>query len=451
MSTLTQQGEADGWRALEARMNGSRKRLVLRALWTTGLPALLLGACDDGATVTGAPPGGGAGEGPLYLVATTFSAGDQDETYLVTSSSFDSTTSIDSTNGPKLLGGIVPTVHGGSVFAPDSTSPVIPRFDVSPDNGLRPGTELSFAGVGMTELFSWHIYIVSDTKGYVFDPAGSRIIVWDPSTMALTGAQIDLPMIVREGWVPNLVFEHSGPVRRGSTLLIPLGWQDLDFNSRYASGVLAIDVDTDRVASVDDDERCGETYATVTGPDGAVYFFPPDWTSAPHFFADLHQPTCVLRVPVGSTTFEDGYALDLSALGSGLAAAGAVPDGASGFLFTSVDEALWDGGNNEGGAFWPPEGSGRLARAELIWARPWLRNERRARGRRLPSCATTPGSPRPSCSRSPRSKASRSRRVTSTTSGPPRRPSRRMGRRARRRRRAPQRRASGRWMRSCGR
>jgi hypothetical protein len=349
MFTETQHQETNGWRALEARARRSWRGRALAALF---LNAPWLVACDDGATVTDTPPGGASGEGPLYLVATNFSAGDQDETYLVTSTSFDATTTIDSTNGPKLLGGIVPTVHGGAVFAPDSTSPVITRFDVGPDQRLQPGAQLSFAGVGMTELFSWHIYIVSDTKGYAFDPAGSRIIVWDPSRMALTGAQIDLPMIVREGWLPNLVFEHSGPVRRGSTLLVPLGWQDLDFNSRYSSGVLALDVDTDSVISVDDDERCGETYATVTDPDGAVYFFPPDWSSAPHFFADLHQPTCVLRVPVGSTTFEDGYALDLSALGSGLAAAGAVPDGAGGFLFTSVDAALWDDGNSEGGAFW---------------------------------------------------------------------------------------------------
>jgi len=323
-----------------------------RALSAGPLALVLLAACGDEATVTPDPAAGGSSDGPLYLIATSFSAGDQDETYLVTSTSFDAATTIDSTSGPKLLGGVVPTVHGGAVFAPDDSGPVITRFDVGADDRLRAGQQLSFAGVGMTELFSWHIYVVSDTKGYVFDPAGSRIIVWNPSTMELTGAQIDLPMIVREGWLPNLVFEHSGPVRRGSTLLVPLGWQDLDFNSRYASGVLAIDTDTDSVVSMDEDERCGETYATVTAPDGAVYFFPPDWTSAPHYFADLHQPTCVLRVPVGSTSFEEGFALDLSQLGSGLAASGAVPDGASGFLFTSVDSELWDDGNNEAGAFW---------------------------------------------------------------------------------------------------
>ena len=311
-----------------------------------------LAGCGEEATVVGGEPADPeAASGPLYLVATTFSAGDQDETYFVTSTSFDAQTRIDSTNGPKLLGGIVPTVYGGAVFAPDATGPIITRFDVDSSNQLQPGQQLSFARVGMSEILSWHIYIVRD-KGYVFDPAGSRLILWDPITMTLTGTQIDLPMIVREGWVPNLVFEHSGPVLRGDTLLVPLGWQDQDANSRYASGVLALDIATDTVLSVDEDERCGETYATITAPSGDVYFFPPDWSASPHFFADMHQPTCVLRVTPESTTFDEAAPLDLSALGSGLAAAGAVPDGGSGFYFTTVEPTLWGDGQSPEGAVW---------------------------------------------------------------------------------------------------
>jgi hypothetical protein len=350
--------------SFQAKLEGQQSRQTVQSgparrassLHRSSLVALALSAgvgCGEEATVI--PSNGSNGDaagGPLYLIATTFSAGDQDETYLVTSPTFDATTTIDSTRGPKLIGGVVPTVFGGAVYAPDSQGPVIRRFDLDADDQLQPGPELSFAGVGMTTVLSWHVYIVNETKGYVFDPGGARLIVWNPSTMTLTGAQIDLQAAVREGWSPNLVFEHSGPVRRDSTLLIPLGWTDIDGNSRYASGVLALDTATDEVLSLDEDERCGETYANVVAPNGDAYFLPPDWSAAPHFFADLHQPTCVLRVRAGQTTFDDGPPLDLSALGSGLAAAAGVPDGNSGFFFNAVDEALWDGGNNEGGAVW---------------------------------------------------------------------------------------------------
>src|SRR6187402_1432699 len=119
------------------------------------LALLALPACGDEATLVPGDPSGG--EGPLYLVAPTFSAGDQDETYFVTTRTFDPATVIDSTSGPKLLGGVVPTVYDGSVFAPDSTGPVITRYDVDDGDQLRPGAQLSFAGVGMTEIVSWHI------------------------------------------------------------------------------------------------------------------------------------------------------------------------------------------------------------------------------------------------------------------------------------------------------
>lgn len=292
------------------------------------------------------------GTGPLYLVATSFSAGDQTETYLVTTPAFDSSTRIDPTDGPKLLGGVVPVVRNGAVFLPDSNGPVLIRYDLGSNDRLVKGAELSFSGVGMTEIMSWHVYALSDTKGYVFDPRGSRIIVWNPSTMALTGKQIDLAAVARDGWTPNLVLEHSGPRLRGKNLLIPLSWQDQDGTSRFASGVVVLDTATDTVVSVDEDERCGESYATIESPAGDVYFFPPDWSSTPHFFADMHRPTCVARVRSGATTFDGGEPLDLSALGSGSAAAGAVPDGATGFFFTVVDQALWDDGNNAGGAAW---------------------------------------------------------------------------------------------------
>lgn len=329
---------------------------------------------SDGSLPPAEPGANESAGGSLYLIATSFSAGDQTETYLVTTDSFDETTVVDSTDGPSLLGGVVPTVRNGAVYAPDTGSPVITRYAPGVAGRLEKGAELSFASVGMTEVLSWHIHVVSNDKAYVFDPAGPRLIVWNPETMTLTGEQIDLPMLERSGWVPNLVFEHSGPSARGDELLIPLGWQDQDGNSRFASGLLVINTATDTVIEVDEDERCGESYASVTAPNGDVYFFPPDWSAAPHFLADLHQPTCVLRVPVGSTRFEDGFALDLSQLGSGSAASGAVPDGAGGFFFTGVDEELWDGGDNEGGAFWRTyhydfaSGASRLISTLPLWS-----------------------------------------------------------------------------------
>ena len=291
-------------------------------------------------------------QGPLYLIATSLEAGDERETYLVTSPSFDRTTKIDPTGGPKLLGGTVPVVQDGAVFVPDAGRPVMMRYDVDKSGRLEKTQELSFMGAGVTELFSWHVFIVEKTKGYVFDQAGTKIVVWNPETMELGGKVIDLTQLTREGWAPNLVFEHSGPVRRGDQLVIPLGWADQDGNARHATGALVLDSKTDDVIAVLEDERCGESYATVVDPSGDIYFFPPEWSAAPHYFAEGHQPTCVLRLRSGETAFDADHVLDLSQLGSGSAAAGAIPDGAGGFFFTGIDAKLWNGGEAQDEPVW---------------------------------------------------------------------------------------------------
>jgi hypothetical protein len=290
----------------------------------------------------------------LYLVAASFITGDDIETYLVTTETFDESTSIDPTNGPKLLGGIDVVVGGGGIFAPDSNGPELVRYEIDAKNQLKKSAELSFAGVGMTALYGNYVYVVSETKGYVFDPEGPRIVVWNPSTMKLTGKQIELAAVSREGWSPNLTLGlvNQGALRRGSQLLAPLSWSDQDGNSRYASGVLVLDTERDEVVAVDDDERCGEAMTSVAAPNGDIYFFPPAWSATTHYFTDDHKPTCILRVPAGKNEFDPDYELDLSALGSGSAAAGAIPDGKTGFFFLSADQGLWDKRASDLDAFW---------------------------------------------------------------------------------------------------
>jgi hypothetical protein len=336
------------------------RALQLGAACTLGAALVACGGDDARVVEQPAPPGGDtnppdapdAPSTPLYLVAPAFFNGDDVETYLITTSTFDASTTFDPTSGARVLGEVVPIVHNGKVFASDDRAPVIGRYDVGPDDQLVKGAELSFAGVGMTEVVSWFIYIVDDTKGYVFDPAGRRIVVWNPSTMTLTGTQIDLSVLDREGWTPRLALEIFSPWRRGSELLIPTAWTGQDEERRFANGLLILDVETDTVVSTAEDERCGESYMTVEDASGDRYFFPSAFSSPQHFFADQRGPTCVLRLRAGESAFDPDYQLDLSALGSGSAAVGGVPDGAGGFFFAAADDALWNEPENNGGEYW---------------------------------------------------------------------------------------------------
>jgi hypothetical protein len=143
------------------------------------------------------------------------------------------------TDGPELLGGIVPTVWNGAVFAPDAMAPVITCFDIGDGDRLVRGAELSFAGVGMTRLESWHVFVSSDTQGYVFDPAGLRLIERDPSQMQLTGVTIPLAMRnARAGcrtWCSSTPascrrtapcsFRSAGKIRTATPCMPPACWR----------------------------------------------------------------------------------------------------------------------------------------------------------------------------------------------------------------------------------
>jgi hypothetical protein len=307
---------------------------------------------DMGSPAPGNGPEGSDQGGPLYLTAALISAGDLDETHLILTDTFDETTNIDPSGGVSVVGAVVPVVFDGAVFLTEGNAPVITRYDVSDADALVRTSDLSFAGVGVAEVPSWNIYVVSATKGYVYDAGGARLVAWNPTTMELTGAAIDLSATRREGWLPNLMLEAAGPRRRGSNLLIPLSWVDQDFNYRHATGLLVIDTDTDALVMIAEDERCGEPYASVEAPNGDLYFFPSAESSAQHFFAEGFAPTCVLGVPSGAMAFGEGEPMNVSALGSGSAGSGVVPDGDDGFFFSTVDDALWESRENDGEAFW---------------------------------------------------------------------------------------------------
>jgi hypothetical protein len=169
--------------------------------------------------------------------------------------------------------------------------------------------------------------------------------------MRLTGTQIDLAAAARPGLTPSLALEQTGPKKRGAELFIPTSWTDQDGNFRRATGVTILDTAKDQLVSVIEDERCGEAYMSIAAPSGDLYFFPSSDSSTQHYFVDGKKPTCILRVKAGERTFDPTYALDLSVLGTGSAAIGAIPDGATGFFFATADEALYASRESDGDAY----------------------------------------------------------------------------------------------------
>ncbi|WP_437622070.1 hypothetical protein [Sorangium sp. So ce1151] len=296
----------------------------------------------------------GYGDGPLYLIATEVNAGDHFQVYLVLSPSFDASTSIDPTRGVELQGRPIPVVHNGAVYVSDPTAPTITRYVVTDGGQLAPDRTVSFASVGVQGVDGALVHVLSDEKAYLFDPASLRIIVWNPGEMKLTGAEIDLTEISREGYVPYAWLEAFNAKSRGDRLFIPVSWYDQDGNIAFGSALLTIDTSSDEVVAFSTDDRCGEAYMSIVAPSGDIYFFPSAEGSAQHYYGDgARRPSCVARVRAGADTFDPADdVLDLSALVSGRAAQGAVSDGATGFFFAAADDARWEDREKNGWSFW---------------------------------------------------------------------------------------------------
>lgn len=310
---------------------------------------LALVACGDDSAAAGFIGTGGANA--LYLITTSGADADRGESYLVTSESFDADSTVAPEDGPSLPGAVDPVVSDGAAYVPAPNNPSIIRYEPDATGRLQTVASLFFEGLALPKITSEQIYIRYFDKGYVFDPKGPRLIVWNPDAMERTGQEIDLSALNRDGLQPVLALEQSGPTRRGNQLLIPVSWRDDDGHPRDASGFLILDTEKDEVLASGEDARCGESHATVHDPDGRVYFFPSASASELHFRA-ADRPSCVLRIDVDSDAFDDEYKLDLSALVSDAAAAGAVPDGETGFFFTALDETLHSEVAADHGAYW---------------------------------------------------------------------------------------------------
>lgn len=82
----------------------------------------------------------------------------------------------------------------------------------------------------------------------MFDYEAYKVHVWNPTTMTLSGIEIDLSAARHDDRGPLFLapwrFDH---VRRGEQLLIPGGWWDDDDGPRPYSLVLSFDTANDTV------------------------------------------------------------------------------------------------------------------------------------------------------------------------------------------------------------
>ncbi len=170
------------------------KNLLANATrWAHGAAAslALLTACgnDDARLV---PPLGGTDGSeareapPLYLAASWVTDAELINTYVAVFDSLD-VERLDFSDAREIPGFGDAWVYADWVFVSDGESPKVGRYSLGDDGTLVPEVELDFSNYGVAGAAFWDQQILSPTKAYLSNVAGLEYVVWNPTSMEITG------------------------------------------------------------------------------------------------------------------------------------------------------------------------------------------------------------------------------------------------------------------------
>jgi hypothetical protein len=296
--------------------------------------------CGDEARIIGLEPNSGDDPGasaePLYAIASTSFGTEGETSYVALVPSLSAGTSID-------YGQVLEVPGGASLFGQSGgrffglgkgEEPTITRFDVGADGVPVEAGTLSLLAYGISN--TWFdpglVPILSETKAYVIDSSQMQVILWDPSTMTVTGS-FPLEGVSLPGH--ETLFEPDPTLRDGQLLVVALHNQK--DATAPVSTLVVLDVESDRLERVVRDERCGGLWDSVLDTRGDLYLATGVWDAAQNrTLGDaVSGKPCLLRVKAGQTEFDPDYFVEMSTLAVGQAA-GALVAGVGDQAFIKV-------------------------------------------------------------------------------------------------------------------
>jgi hypothetical protein len=219
---------------------------------------------------------------------------------------------IDISRAREVSGRASVAVVGPWLFVASSTAPVVERFEVAPDGSLREAGRISFMNYGLPEFFAidaWGAVFISPEKAYLFNGNDGSQVVWNPTTLEITG-EIPGPGISRMGYsFESVVAVRGSRMYRIFTLLNYDAWEFLP-----APQYLAVyDLTTDTLLDTVEESRCPQLYSRpFIDERGDIYFSGWVWTPGLTLTSD-YPASCALRVLAGQDTFDPSWQLDFAA------------------------------------------------------------------------------------------------------------------------------------------
>lgn len=296
----------------------------------------LVSACSDEMTIVGLPPI--AVTDPVYVVFSTIDTADDRLGYFATAPSLDGGASIDIRAGIEEAGGgrlyVAPGI--GTFMIGGGERPTITRYDVADDGTLVPGTVLSFANQGASDLADDAVVFVSPEKAYFRDRSQVQLISFDPTRMQILDS-FPLPGLEREGFYTDF---GATVLQRDGAVYFPMMWYD-ENEDRGPAGAALVRVlpETDEI-EITTDPRCSGLSVGTLAESGDMYWFSTRvttwWRANP---AAPGPRDCALRVRAGETTFDPEWELDVTARTNGWPSVATVSAGGSRMWLRVLEES----------------------------------------------------------------------------------------------------------------
>jgi len=198
--------------------------------------------------------------------------------------------------------------YNGWLFVGESERARVTRYSISESGELHDDGSIDFSDYGFTEgqFDSWNATFISPEKAYQMEFREGTTIVWNPSTMKITGEIPAPPELYREGWS----LEGTPAVVRDGLLFRTFDWANYD-EARYSTDFrLAVyDVETDQLVGLVEETRCPVPGNLVHQDEaGNIYFSNWIWPVAGTLMRGAPE-TCVLRINAGETRFDPDWSL----------------------------------------------------------------------------------------------------------------------------------------------
>lgn len=287
--------------------------------------ALLLAVCacsdDDPTTQNGSV----RSEGPLYAVMYEIFTDDDSDSYLSVFDSLD-IEELDTANAREFAGGrAFLQSYNNWVFVGEPSSPTVLRFVVDGKGKLEEDGQLSLGNYGLNEasIDDWSVNFISPEKAYLFISETGVTVIWNPSTMEITG-EIPAPEgYLRDEWTTST----SPAALRGKRLYRAIYWQNDEAADRSDDQrLLVYDTEHDELVESFDERRCpAPGNRAFVSEDGTIYFSNWIWAVSKTLLKDGPK-NCVLRILPDQDNYDADWSLEFQEL----------TDGHEGAMFTYV-------------------------------------------------------------------------------------------------------------------